>query len=227
MPIYTLSFELYAPLQSWGVQSQFGHRETMKEPTKSGVIGLLAAALGRTRDADISDLATLEMAVLVMKEGKLLRDFHTAGIEGFYRASGAVERKNPIVSTRFYLADAKFKVALQHTNKAFLESLEKALLNPIFPIYLGRKSCPPIKLQEKLCIVEQEAVSLLLSTANDAKMRMVCEEHLKPDTIQHVLIRTQPDNPVSFLPRKFQLRRTCTFHLTPNPDVPLSTHPEP
>ena len=42
----TLLLRLAAPLQSWGSDSKFETRKTDREPTKSGVVGLLAAALG-------------------------------------------------------------------------------------------------------------------------------------------------------------------------------------
>lgn len=46
----TLLLRLAAPLQAWGADSKFETRKTGREPTKSGVIGLLAAALGLRRD---------------------------------------------------------------------------------------------------------------------------------------------------------------------------------
>lgn len=227
MPDYTLRFQLEAPLQSWGVQSLFGHRETMKEPTKSGVVGLLAAALGRQRHEDISDLASLKMAVRADAEGMMLRDFHTAGIDGFVRASGAVERKNPIVSNRFYLVDASFTIALQHTDRPFLEQLALALRHPVYPLYLGRKSCPPVHLQKTLVIEEQSALVLLMKDVKEPK-RIVADKSLAPTDVEaywkrmNALFRTAPDQPISFRPRRFALRETCLFytnHETPNHHV--------
>jgi len=49
------------------------------EPSKSGVVGLLCAALGRPRAADGSDLAALRMGVRVDREGVLKVDYQTAG----------------------------------------------------------------------------------------------------------------------------------------------------
>ena len=49
MPV--LLMRLAGPMQSWGTQSRFLHRDTGREPSKSGVIGVLCAALGRPRDA--------------------------------------------------------------------------------------------------------------------------------------------------------------------------------
>ena len=77
----TLLLRLAAPLQSWGADSKFEIRKTEREPTKSGVIGLLAAALGLRRDdaAGLQPLCGLRFGVRVDREGALLEDFHTAG----------------------------------------------------------------------------------------------------------------------------------------------------
>ncbi len=74
----TLLLRCVAPLQAWDTQSRFGVRTTGREPSKSGIVGLLCAALGRPRWQPIDDLAALKMAVRVDKEGHVLRDFHTA-----------------------------------------------------------------------------------------------------------------------------------------------------
>lgn len=65
----TLLIRLQGPLQSWGTRSRFDHRDTWPYPTKSGVVGLLAAALGRDRREDVSDLAALRMGVRVDRKG--------------------------------------------------------------------------------------------------------------------------------------------------------------
>lgn len=59
----TLLLRLAAPLQSWGSDSKFETRKTDREPTKSGVVGLLAAALGLRRD-DTEGLAPAERPAL-------------------------------------------------------------------------------------------------------------------------------------------------------------------
>ena len=63
----TLLLRLAGTLQSWGDDSKFEIRRTEKEPTKSGVIGLLAAALGRRRDESLDDLIQLKFGVRVDK----------------------------------------------------------------------------------------------------------------------------------------------------------------
>jgi CRISPR system Cascade subunit CasD len=77
----TLFLRLEGPLQSWGVRSRWGERDTASEPSKSGVIGLLGCALGLRRNDDrlriLSD--ELQMGVRVDRPGALLRDYHTTG----------------------------------------------------------------------------------------------------------------------------------------------------
>lgn len=127
----TLLLRLAAPLQAWGTDSKFEVRDTEREPSKSGVVGLLAAALGRRRDANLSDLNALRFGVRVDQEGKLLRDFHTAR-----------SADKSYITNRYYLADACFLVGLEG-ERAFLQQLADALKHPRFPLYLGRRSCPP------------------------------------------------------------------------------------
>lgn len=131
----TLLLRLAAPLQSWGVASKFDNRDTAREPTKSGVIGLLAAALGFKRtDADsLTALRNLSFGVRIDQPGTLLRDYHTARQE---------KGDSQFVTNRYYLADAVFLVGLEG-DKDLLQKLAVSLQNPVFPLYLGRRSCPP------------------------------------------------------------------------------------
>ncbi len=131
------------PLQAWGVDSRFAVRDTGREPSKSGIVGLVAAALGRGRDAPLEDLAALRMGVRVDQAGSILRDYHTAGTGGYYKASGQVERTNVIPGNRYYLQDARFLVGLEGTDLHLLEQISRALQDPVWPLYLGRRSCPP------------------------------------------------------------------------------------
>ena len=133
-----LLLRLAGPMQAWGVQSRFGVRDTGREPSKSGVVGLLAAALGRSRYAAIDDLAALRMGVRVDREGTLLRDYHTA--QNVYRAKGGT--KETELSTRYYLADAAFLVGLEG-DPDFLATLYAALRNPQWMLFLGRRAFVP------------------------------------------------------------------------------------
>lgn len=139
----TLLLRCSGPLQSWGTQSRFTVRDTGREPSKSAIIGLLCAAQGRPRTEPVADLSALWMGVRVDKEGRLERDFHTAGKDGYYRIGGGPpEKKDMIVSTRYYLADACFLVGLEG-DPALLADLDRSLANPVWPLYLGRKAFVP------------------------------------------------------------------------------------
>lgn len=131
-----LLLRLDGPLQAWGDASRFVKRHTRTEPTKSGVIGLLAAAQGRRRTDPIEDLAALRFGVRVDQRGRLIRDFQTA----IRRGPGKTESMP--LSYRYYLADAAF-VAGVEGDRQMLEGLAAAIESPVFPLYLGRRSCPP------------------------------------------------------------------------------------
>ena len=128
----TLLLRFAAPMQAWGADSRFDIRKTNREPTKSGVVGLLAAALGLQRDAPLNELTALRMGVRVDREGVLLRDFHMVHGE-----------KSSYVTTRYYLCDAVFLVGVFSEDEALMRRLEEAVRNPAFPLFLGRRSCPP------------------------------------------------------------------------------------
>ncbi len=135
-----LALRLSGPLQSWGSRSRFTDRDTEREPTRSGVIGMLCAALGLPRDTDLRRFESLRMAVRVDRQGTVIRDFHTA--QNVRRASGSTTGDQAVISNRFYLADAVFLVLLEG-EREFLATLDAALANPVWPLFLGRKSCPP------------------------------------------------------------------------------------
>jgi CRISPR system Cascade subunit CasD len=132
--VSVLALRLAGPLQAWGAASRFARRGTENAPTKSGVLGLLAAAQGRPRGAELSDLAALGFGVRIDQPGVCIRDYQTA----HHQVSGA----SMPVSERFYLADAVF-VAVVAGEDALVGELAEALRRPVFLPYLGRRSCPP------------------------------------------------------------------------------------
>ena len=128
-----LLLRLAGPLQSWGVKSRFTVRATELAPTKSGIIGMLAAAVGRRRTDPIEDLLSLRFGVRKDQPGRVIRDFHTARtLDG---------KESMPLSNRYYLADAVFLAGIEG-DRALLEGLDEALRHPFFPLYLGRRSCP-------------------------------------------------------------------------------------
>ena len=137
----TLLMCMVGPMQAWGTTSRFDERDTQLEPSKSAVIGLVCAALGRDRSEPVRDLAALRMGVRVDHEGVPMRDYQTA--TGVVTAAGQVQKNRTVVSPRYYLADAAFLVGLEGEDKALLQQIEAALRSPHWPLALGRKSCVP------------------------------------------------------------------------------------
>ena len=127
------------PMQSWGDSSRYYQRTTRPMPTKSGVLGLLAAAEGRRRSDPVEDLAGLTFAVRVDQPGTLLRDYQTAEK---WQTSGGTK-----LVERYYLADAVFVAAVESSDDEMIDRLAAALRTPRFPLFMGRRSCPvPAKL---------------------------------------------------------------------------------
>ncbi len=212
----TLLLRLDGPLQAWGIASRFGTRDTGREPSKSGVIGLLCAALGKPRverpDDGFPTLATLSrlrMGVRVEREGIVQRDFHTVG--GSAGSGGA-----DVVSSRFYLADARFLVGLEG-DEALLRRLDAALARPVWQLCLGRKAfapAAPVRLADGLSeaplLQALRGYPLLAGRREDAgPLRFVIEDPAGEAVRQDV--------PLSFNPatRRFALRRVRTEMLEP------------
>lgn len=201
----TLLLRLAGPMQSWGTDSKFDVRRTGREPSKSGVIGLAAAALGiRRQDRDaLKELSALRFGVRVDREGTMMRDYQIA------------QGKSTYVTHRYYLADAVFVAGLESTDRALLERIGQALRAPAFPLYLGRRSCPPVG-RVFLEISEKPLEEALRSSAPPESTRLLLDaEEYGPGG----LVR---DVPVSFDParREYAYRRVTeqTLHLPADHD---------
>jgi CRISPR system Cascade subunit CasD len=146
---------LAGPLQSWGERSAFGERDTAAWPTRSGVVGICAAALGQSREADLSPFDRFLLAVRADRPGVRTVDFQTAGAArgdvGLLSADGTSGRS--VIGHRHYLADAVFVAALDvrsgadddesAAERALLGQIALALDRPHWPLFLGRRGCPP------------------------------------------------------------------------------------
>lgn len=131
----TLLIELRGPQQAWGSHSRFATRATELAPTRSGVIGLLAAALGYERTASLDRFTALRFGVRIDQPGTLERDFQTTrSLDG----STAFP-----LSQRFYLADAVFLAGLESPDERELRAFRDALARPYYPLFLGRRAFPP------------------------------------------------------------------------------------
>lgn len=135
----TLLLRMRSPMMSWGDHSQFTIRDTRREPTKSAVIGLLCAALGRPRWEPVTDLSALTMGVRVNQEGVVQMDYHTV-MDGIKSGGG---KGGTVISQRYYVADADYLVGLESADATLLQRLDVALENPVWQLYFGRKSFIP------------------------------------------------------------------------------------
>ncbi len=133
-----LLIPLVGPMQSWGTRSRFQIRDTERAPSKSGVIGILCAALGRDRAEPLDDLVSLKMGVRVDREGDVHKDYQTA-----QDVATADDSKANMISDRYFLSDAVFLVGLEGNDFHLLEGAHKALSNPTWALSLGRKSYVP------------------------------------------------------------------------------------
>ncbi|MFC0224928.1 type I-E CRISPR-associated protein Cas5/CasD [Serratia aquatilis] len=153
-----LLFQLYAPLASWGAAAVGEVRHTEVIPTRSALLGLLAAALGIAREQEerLNQFNQhYHFAVLPLSSREQwLRDYHTIGVPRENKKRTYYTRRDELtlipedvgtmLSSREYRCDAYYLIAVRETPDApeTIESLAQALLTPIFPLYLGRKSCP-------------------------------------------------------------------------------------
>lgn len=140
---------LAGPLQSWGERSAFDTRDTAGFPTRSGLLGLIACALGRPRGESLDDMEALTFTVRVDRPGTRVVDYQTIGgalppsrkvptADGKGRPAG----KGTVQTWREYLADAAFTVAVDGPREV-LDRVREALRYPYWQPYLGRRSCPP------------------------------------------------------------------------------------
>ena len=154
MPIDTFLFRLAGPMQSWGTQSRFLVRDTGAEPSKSAIVGLLCAALGKPRDKSpedrprLSELAALRLAVRSDREGEVRLDYHTAGGSrsfgdeyGVIRADG--RPGGTVVSRRYYLTDAEFLVGIEG-ERPLLETIAAALIRTQVADFSWTQSLPAV-----------------------------------------------------------------------------------
>ena len=236
----TLAFLLDSPLQSWGDSSRFNRRSTAAHPTKSGVVALLACAMGIDKHAPdetgrLDPLAALRLATVRLPRLRIawngqtrpgkndapathpharLTDYHTIG--GGYDSKTEtlrIPRKasrggsfGTVQTWREYLLDTRFAVFLQG-NRETLEQAARALRDPVWGLWLGRKSCPPAV--PILGDVHKTLADAWRWTAEKADLpagmpmdRFERYEEVPPDQSDFTLL----DQPVSFRRREFHAR---------------------
>jgi CRISPR system Cascade subunit CasD len=204
-----------APLQSWGYASKFDRRTTLAHPTRSGVLGLLCAALGVDR-SDTQELARLDdslgVEVYVFRLGSRLTDYHTVG--GGYdpkreplrickKASGGIG--NTVQTWREYLEEARFGVVVSGPSD-LIADMAQAVRNPVWGLWLGRKSCVPAsRVFEGVHADTDSALAALRNAFGDIDAvvaRKVAETESYAEGNDTLM-----DRPIDFAKRRFASRR--------------------
>jgi CRISPR system Cascade subunit CasD len=225
--MHTLLLRLAGPMQSWGTQSRFTIRDTGLEPSKSGIIGLLCAALGKPRDETHPDnrdqpkleaLAALRMGVRVNREGVPQTDYHTAGGSrrddyGVIQSDGKGRRT--IESTRYYLANADFLAVLESNDVDLLLRLDMALANPHWQLFLGRKSfvpSPSVHIPGGLLRNTSLEAALQKDWPKDSQGQLLGRLRCVVEPPGHDVSATEVrhDVPLSFATRQFTIRYVKT-----------------
>jgi len=150
-PATSLLIRLEGPLQSWGCEDRFSQRKTGVMPTKSAILGICCAALGAARGSEreqhwlprLNQLQCLFIAIPRSQKDKPLlirrmEDYHT--VQNTRTADG--KNKETHITHRAYLNDAQF-AAILTGNADDLRELAAALQDPVWGLWLGRKTCIP------------------------------------------------------------------------------------
>lgn len=177
-------FEVGAPRQSWGVDRTVERPGTEPVPTLSGVVGMVASALGRRREDPIDDLAGLDFAVRVDRPGIVAVEYQTRTWTSDWLHPDA-ETMQKLAA---HLQDGGFTVALAG-EAGLVESIATALRRPARPLYLGRSSFPVGSLDAEVLDVERAADALA-----DGSGRPIHRTAGQGEMFAHVL----PDRPTSF-----------------------------
>ena len=228
-----LALYLRSPLQSWGASSKFGNRGTFDAPTRSGLFGLLAAACGvnkndETRDREwLTRASKLSMVVLAFRRGDRMTDYHTVGAR--YDKDNPWQKlmipttadgkpRGTDITFRDYLMDSIYGVVLSGDD-AIVDEISAGLANPVWGVWLGRKSCIPTEpilagvfdsesaareaLAERLCgSLKRSGGKIAGDDSSDVAFSVY--EALSGEEDETLL-----DVPVSFRKREFHARRIC------------------
>ncbi|GGM21780.1 type I-E CRISPR-associated protein Cas5/CasD [Deinococcus aerophilus] len=224
----TLLIPLAGPMQSWGTRSRFDDRDTESEPSKSGVLGLCAAALGIDRAEPVTHLSALAFGVRVDRPGVLMHDYHTAQLHPGQRGT------HTSLTRRAYLSDAAFWAAL-HGDPALLRDLHAALRNPHWPLSLGRKAFVPgtpvwhpdaLQTEGLLDALRHAPTLCRNSDQVDGSYRLIVDAHEASDPPRHATPGERRDDPSApFSERRYALRDVLQWveslpHLHATPEVP-------
>jgi CRISPR system Cascade subunit CasD len=219
-------------MQAWGHQSRFNRRTTLPYPTRSGVTGMICAAMGidredRTMLAKLGDLEmeivalSREIAVPGREAPRRLRsgrwtDFHTVGggydprtQRQFMSRKANDASPDTVVTYRDYLADARFGVLIAGGQR-LLEDCQRALRDPVWGIWLGRKCCIPASpVCQGLYPDRHAAINWLRELSGGMAVRKIAEKRRFDDGNDTLM-----DVPVCFASREFRPRRVLNEPLS-------------
>lgn len=157
-----LYLRLAAPLQSWASTRTTGNYVyTERRPTRTGLIGLLAAALGAPRGGWPDWLGDVSLAIRTDRPGAVTDDFQTIGQRDedlpyqrrMYRILSGRRWNSKAIFTpdgqnltsvvrRTYLSNAEFLVEVQAADHH--DEIVRAIRTPVFSPYLGRRAFAPV-----------------------------------------------------------------------------------
>ena len=187
---------------------------------------MIAAGLGLSRNDNegIARLNTLRYAVRIDQPGQMMKDFHTAKK---YNSNGDIV--TTYVTTRFYLNDAVFLVALSSDDEKLIDEVKTSIINPYYSLYLGRRSIPPTA-DIFMGVFDVNAVSLLKNIdwqASDFYQKKSAIKQLfiyaDESLIDEGKIQIRNDNVLSFSQitgRKFNPRKEICISI----ELPNATH---
>ena len=227
-PFFLLWLE--GPLQSWGASSRFSRRASLDFPTRSGILGLLLAALGAggTQTNLLANFAPLPQTVIAYTRKKMrtsapalqLCDFHMVGsgydekdqwqklhipktAEGKAAVGGGSK-----LTYRYYIQDTAFGVVLE-VPRDLAEQVEQALQFPCWDTALGRRSCVPVEFVYQ-GVFQHEAEALqkaetLAASKDREETFRVCEGSHNGEEL------VLSDVPLQFGPHKLYSERLVTI----------------
>lgn len=186
-----LTFAMVAPIASFGGLAVGERREGWDRPARSGVLGLVAACLGLTREDDAaqSALATqYGLAMLCHASGEPMTDYHTTQTaparRGWRPTTRAEELSGPKDGLATVLSRREYRTGAWHLGVLWaradaprwtLEAIAGAMAEPVFTPSLGRRSCPlGLPLAPRL-VSGETAVAVLMDrhdTGPEARLRV-------------------------------------------------------
>lgn len=209
----TVTIRLAGLLQSYGSEANFNYRTTLGYPSKSAVIGMIAAAFGYERDNPaINRLNNLAFAVRIDQPGRALQDFQMVHMQ----KGKQIQSK---ITYRDYLQDAVFVVAIGSEDSELIEKIQYSLRHPRFSLFLGRRANVPGGMLQTKVYEDTTPINILDSLQWQAakwfqkkqkkqdkvQVDIVSDANLLPDQRYYL----QKDKVVSFSQksRQFEFRR--------------------